>query len=112
MLVWLNYHNTPLHLSAVAIEKGVFGLSSTMVANFTYIYVCVCVCVCVCVIYFYFRLLPNVNTGRVKKPKWSNLWINKYTNWYFFWGKKKFYKNEKTEKHMYCLKKIKQYRNV
>ena len=27
----------PLHLGVVAIEKGAFGLSSTMVANFTYL---------------------------------------------------------------------------
>ena len=38
-------------LGVVAIEKGAFGLPSTMVANFTYlyIYIYVCVCVCVCV---------------------------------------------------------------
>ena len=28
----------PLHLGVVAIEKGAFGLPSTMVANFTFIY--------------------------------------------------------------------------
>ena len=31
----------------VAIEKGAFGLPSTMVANFTYLYIYICVCVCV-----------------------------------------------------------------
>ena len=30
----------PLHLGVVAIEKGAFGLPSTMVANFTYFYYC------------------------------------------------------------------------
>ena len=29
----------PLHLGVVAIEKGAFGLPSTMVANFTYLYI-------------------------------------------------------------------------
>ena len=53
--------------------------------------------------YFYFRLIPNINSGRVKNPKWSNLRINKYINWYLG---KKFHKKEKTKN---IRKKIKEY---
>ena len=37
--VWLFDHlkRPPLHFGVVAIEKGAFGLPSTMVANFTYL---------------------------------------------------------------------------
>ena len=34
----------PLHLGVVAIEKGTFGLPSTIVANFTFT-ICICACV-------------------------------------------------------------------
>ena len=53
--------------------------------------------------YFYFRLIPNFNSGRVKKKppndptcEWTNTQID-------IWGKK--HEKEKTKKHTYCLKK-------
>ena len=48
----------PLHIGVVAIEKGAFGLPSTMVANFTYIYIYI-------YIYIYYVLCVLEVNGRV-----------------------------------------------